>query len=235
MSVPVAIAVGVVVAATYLLGAVPFGLLLAKWRGVDIRRVGSGNIGATNVWRTLGRRYGLLAFALDTAKGVVPMVVAPPIWRAAGAWPAGDSGGGFYACWLAVGAAAILGHVFPCYLRFRGGKGVATSLGVLLGLWPYYTVPGLICFGLWGVVFGVTRYVSVASILAAMAFPAVYFGLAVARGWEPWGRQRSLLIFAVVMALLVVYRHRMNLQRLLAGQENRFGMRPTSGADGASA
>lgn len=222
--------------AGYLLGSLPFGLLIGKCRGVDIRRAGSGNIGATNVWRVLGPRCGLAAFALDTTKGLLPMVAVPPLWRQIGADPAAaGSGWSWYAAWLAVGAAVIFGHVFPCYLGFRGGKGVATSLGVVLGVWPYYTLPGLACFGLWGLTLAITRYVSVSSIVAASAFPAAYLALALARGWDPFGRQAPLLAFAVVMATLVVYRHRSNVQRLLAGQEYRLGERPTGGADGSAA
>lgn len=226
-----------VIVGGYLLGSVPFGLLVSKCRGVDVRRAGSGNIGATNVWRVLGWRCGLTAFVLDTLKGLVPMAVAPRIWTYAGAWSAlaGSGPQRVYAAWLAVGAAVILGHVFPVYLRFRGGKGVATSLGVLLGLWPYYAVPGLICFALWVIVFGASRYVSLSSMIAALAFPVVYVAIGAACGWEPWGRQRPLLVFAVVIAILVVYRHRTNLQRLLAGQENRFGKHNPNGADGTAA
>jgi glycerol-3-phosphate acyltransferase PlsY len=226
----------IVVAAGYLLGSVPFGLVISKGCGVDVRRAGSGNIGATNVWRVLGWRCGLSAFVLDALKGLLPAALAPRVWLLAGVPFAAARGGEqrLYIAWLAVGAAAIVGHVFPVYLRFRGGKGVATSLGVLLGIWPYYTIPGLICFGLWVVVFAWSRYVSLSSVVAAVAFPLVYLGLALIRGWDPWGSQRLLLIFAVVMALLVVYRHRSNLQRLLAGQENRFGRRPPSGADGTA-
>lgn len=230
------VAVGLLVGGGYLLGSVPFGLLIGKWRGVDVRLVGSGNIGATNVWRVLGARCGLTAFALDMLKGLVPMAVAPRVWHLTGTWAALSDAGVQrpYIAWLAVAAAVILGHMFPVYLKFRGGKGVATSLGALLGLWPYYTVPGLICFALWGIVFGLSRYVSLSSIIAAVAFPIVYLVLGALSGWDPWGRQRSLLIFAVVIAALVVYRHRSNLQRLLAGQENRFGKRSPSGADGTA-
>lgn len=237
MTAPEILAVLLVVAGGYLLGSVPFGLLISKYRGVDVRRAGSGNIGATNVWRVLGWRYGLSAFALDTLKGLLPMALAPQIWSSIGVWSVMTAAGGqrAYIAWLAVGAAVILGHIFPVYLRFRGGKGVSTSLGVLLGVWPYYTVPGLICFAVWGVVFGVSRYVSLSSIAAAVAFPIVYIALALACGWDPCGRQLSLLVFAVVMAALVVYRHRTNLQRLLAGQENRFGKKSPNGADGTAA
>jgi acyl phosphate:glycerol-3-phosphate acyltransferase len=231
------VAVVLLIVGGYLLGSVPFGLLISKCFGVDVRLAGSGNIGATNVWRVLGWRCGLSAFLLDTLKGLAPMALAPGILGRAGAWSGVTAGGHqtAYLAWLAIGAAVILGHVFPVYLRFRGGKGVSTSLGVLLGVWPYYAVPALICFALWVILFALSRYVSLSSVIAAVAFPLVYVLIAVSRGWEPWGNQRPLLIFAVVIAVLVVYRHRTNLQRLLAGQENRFGRQRPNGADGTAA
>jgi acyl phosphate:glycerol-3-phosphate acyltransferase len=211
-------------AAAYLLGAVPFAFVVARSRGVDIRKVGSGNVGATNVSRVLGRRLGILTFVLDVLKGFAPMMLAPHAWSLVGYSPAaGVSDTLFYTTWIAVAAAAIAGHMFPVYLGFKGGKGVATSLGVLLGLWPYYTVPGLICFAVWIVVFLATRYVSVGSIVAAALFPALYAAIGAWRDWQPWARQRPLLLFSLVMAFLVVYRHRANIRRLLAGQEHRFG------------
>lgn len=226
----IAVVVATLVAA-YLLGAVPFAFLVARSRGIDIRKVGSGNVGATNVSRVLGRRLGVLTFVLDVLKGSVPMMAAPRAWALADFTPAaGVSDTLFCSAWIAVAAAAIVGHMFPVYLGFKGGKGVATSLGVLLGLWPYFTVPGLICFGIWIAVFLATRYVSVGSIVAAGLFPAVYAAVAVWRGWEPWQRQRPLLLFSLVMAFLVVYRHRSNIRRLLAGQEHRFGSGPAGGA-----
>jgi len=232
MSAPQIVGILAAVFVTYLVGAIPFGLLIARSRGVDLRRVGSGNIGATNVFRALGWRLGILAFVLDMLKGFVPMTAAG---RLLGRWYGDGDGTGYYLAWLAVAAAAILGHVFPVYLRFRGGKGVATSLGVLLGLSPYYAVPGLLCLALWALVLAAGRYVSLASVLAAVAFPISYVALGIARGWDPFGRQRPLLVFAVVMSLLIVYRHRSNLVRLLAGQEHKFAARSEKQDSGAAA
>lgn len=212
-------------AAAYLAGGIPFGLLLGRARGIDIRRGGSGNIGATNVGRLLGWRYFAIALILDAVKGFVPVILTPVVWRASGAWTPLVSSGWAYTAWLGVGAAAIAGHVLPVYLGFRGGRGVATSLGVVLGIWPYLGVPGLICFAIWIAIVAITRYVSLASIGAAVAFPIVYTGIATARGWGALGAQRGLLAFSVAIAVLVVYRHRSNIRRLLAGQENRFGSR----------
>jgi glycerol-3-phosphate acyltransferase PlsY len=222
MAVDLVPAVAAVVAA-YLCGAIPFGLLIGWVRGVDIRTKGSGNIGATNVGRVLGRPYGLAAFGLDLLKGFVPVLVA-------GRWLAGRAGGGpltagDFVVWMAVAAACIVGHVFPVYLRFKGGKGVATSLGVLLGIWPYFTLPGLVAFGLWIVVTGLTRYVSVGSIVAAVAFP-VLFTAAVHLVRGRWGSVQHLwplYAFSVILAALVIYRHRSNIKRLLAGTESKIG------------
>lgn len=215
---PVAIVVG-----AYLCGAIPFGLLIGFARGVDVRKQGSGNIGATNVGRVLGRFYGLLAFALDLLKGFAP------VWLA-GLWLGSRAQGdvleaGDFLLWMAVAAACILGHVFPAYLRFKGGKGVATSLGVLLGIYPYFTLPGLVAFGLWIVVTGATRYVSVGSIVAAGLFPALFAagaGLS-GGGWGTAAQLWPLYAFSIVLAALVVYRHRGNMKRLLAGTESKIG------------
>jgi glycerol-3-phosphate acyltransferase PlsY len=219
--------VGLLVPVAYLLGSVPFGLIVGKSRGVDPRTSGSGNIGATNVGRLLGRKFFALVFTLDLLKGLLPMLAAAYVLRAAG----GSDGGGHepdrrtYALWLAVGAAAIAGHMFSVFLGFKGGKGVATSTGVLLGLWPYFTVPGLIGAGVWVVAFKLWRYVSLASIAGSAAFPVAYVSIGLARGWDVFGAQAPLLVFAVAMAGLIVFKHRTNIARLRAGTEFR-GSRP---------
>lgn len=204
----------------YLAGSIPFGLLIGRLRGVDIRRAGSGNVGATNVGRLLGRRWGVACFVLDVLKGAAPVLLA--------GWGMGllgrvDIAAGEAWWWLAVGAAAVLGHVFPVWLKFRGGKGVATSFGVLLGLWPLMTLPGLAALATWLVVAAATRYVSLASIIAAVGLP-VYLYLI----WG-LGRGRSLhellplLLVAAALALLVIVRHCGNIARLLAGTESKIG------------
>lgn len=227
------VSVVAVIAGSYFVGAIPFSLLVAKRYGVDLRKVGSGNIGSTNVSRVLGRRLGIFAFTLDVLKGLVPMLLAPRIWAAVDLGIGADASVGsttLYWAWLGVAAACVFGHMFPIYLGFRGGKGVATSLGVLLGIWPYYTVPALICFALWGAVFLLGRYVSVASIVAAGLFPVAYYVIGLWQQWDPAGHKKPLLIFALVMATLVVYRHRSNIRRLLAGQEHRFGTSASGGS-----
>jgi glycerol-3-phosphate acyltransferase PlsY len=185
------------VIASYLLGSIPTGLLLGKAFGVDIRSAGSGNIGATNVYRTLGRTVGVLTLAGDCLKGVVPVVLArhlglPDIWLAA------------------AGSAAFLGHVFTVFLRFKGGKGVATALGVFLGISPLSV---LAAFGVFALVLWKWRFVSLASMSAA-ALMALFIA---AIDGRPLIISMTLLIAAVI-----ILKHRENIVRLKAGTENRF-------------
>ncbi|MCL2330532.1 MAG: glycerol-3-phosphate 1-O-acyltransferase PlsY [Phycisphaerae bacterium] len=211
----------------YLVGSIPFGLLLGRLKGVDIRQHGSGNIGATNVGRVLGRGWGFLAFFLDAAKGLLPVLIFGMFarqWMLLGEVAAIDRPV-IFLLWMAVATACVMGHLFPIFLRFKGGKGVATSLGALLGVYPYFTLPGLVIFVIWVVVTLLTRYVSVGSVVATLAFP-VMFAICAAFRQDRWGSTRELwplYAFTIVIALLVVYRHRGNLQRLYHGQENRIG------------
>lgn len=212
----------ILVIAAYLVGGIPFGLLVGWAKGIDIRRKGSGNIGATNVGRVLGRRYGLAVFLLDTMKGLGPTLVSG--WVLRESWAVGDGGSAaLYLSWLAVGLASVFGHTFPIYLSFRGGKGVATSLGVTLGIYPELTLPGLLAFAVWGVVLGVSRYVSVASIAAALALPVLFLVVWMPR--EGFSLQDSwpLLAFSLLLTALVLFRHRSNVRRLWAGTETRVG------------
>jgi glycerol-3-phosphate acyltransferase PlsY len=208
------------IVAAYFIGSIPFGLIVGKSKGIDVRTAGSGNIGATNVGRLLGKRFFFITFFLDLAKSLIPMLVASIIvgriapeqrdWR-------------IYLLWLLVGFAAVIGHMFSIFLKFKGGKGVATSAGVMLGLFPYFMAPGLLAILVFIVVFYAFRYVSLASMTAACAFPLLYFVIGKLRDWPMAGAQLPLLIFAIVIALLIVLKHRGNIQRLLAGTENRFG------------
>ncbi len=205
----------VLIPLAYVLGSVPFGLIIGKTKGVDPRTAGSGNIGATNVGRLLGRKFFAIVFVLDLLKGLLPMLAAGAVLRFhADTWQD-------YALWLLVGFAAILGHMFSIFLGFKGGKGVATSAGVMLGLFPYYTLPGVIGAAAWIIVYKMTRYVSVASILAAAAFPLAYVLIGLWYGWPVFGEQTPLLIFALLMATMIVVKHRGNIARLLAGTEHR--------------
>jgi glycerol-3-phosphate acyltransferase PlsY len=200
--------------ASYLVGSIPFGVIVAKAHGVDLRKVGSGNIGATNVGRALGRKWGVVCFVLDMLKGLVPMLVMMSMLPQ-------EKGPRELWIWLGAGGATIVGHVFPVYLGFRGGKGVATSLGVVLGLWPYYTICGAVAAVSWVLAVWMWRYVSLGSIIASLDFVAALVVLiAVVPGWE-FARLWPLVVFAVVMAALVIVRHKDNIGRLMAGTESR--------------
>jgi glycerol-3-phosphate acyltransferase PlsY len=213
--------------AAYLLGSIPFGLLIAKAHGKDLRSIGSGNIGATNVARALGRKWAYVCFVLDVLKGAVPMLATLPLVRVLSSQP----GAGrvlLLWLWLAVGCAAILGHIFPAYLRFKGGKGVATSFGVALGLWPYFTFCALFAIAIWVVVVLIGRYVSLASIAASIAFPLVLvLAVILAPSWD-FAALWPLLIAACVIPLTVIIRHRENIKRLIAGTENKISSRKES-------
>lgn len=206
-------------AAGYLCGAVPFGLLIGRMRGVDVRTRGSGNIGATNVGRVVGRPYGAAVFVLDGLKGFLPVTAAR--------WAVSESGGAAwpYVVWTVVATACVLGHSYPVWLRFKGGKGVATSLGAGLAVYPYYTGAALAALAVWGVVLAATRYVSAASIVAAVAFPVIFAAWAWVRR-EAWGGPAELwplYAFGAAVAALVVWRHRGNIGRLREGRERRVG------------
>jgi glycerol-3-phosphate acyltransferase PlsY len=214
----------------YLAGAVPFAHILARAHGKDVRTIGSGNIGATNLARALGRTWGYVCFVLDVLKGLVPMLVTlkflKPIFL-----ERGGTEMQFLWLWLAVGCAAVLGHVFPVYLGFKGGKGVSTSLGVGLGLWPYYTCCAALAFGVWVVVVLIWRYVSLASIVAAVSFPLILLtAIGLLPDWEA-SAQWPLLVVAVIIPVMVIFLHRTNITRLLAGTEHRI-LQPNPAKDG---
>jgi glycerol-3-phosphate acyltransferase PlsY len=204
----------------YLVGSVPFGYIAGRLNGLDIRKHGSCNVGATNVGRLLGRRWGLTVFAADVLKGAIPSFIAA---RCLETW-LGLTGPTMFAVWMVSAFGAIAGHVWPIWLKLRGGKGVATSLGVVLALYPFFTWPGLAALAAWIVVTLISRYVSLGSIIAAGVFivTLVAMSLAIGGAWSP-GEIWPLLIFAALMAALVVLRHRGNISRLLAGTENKIG------------
>jgi acyl phosphate:glycerol-3-phosphate acyltransferase len=191
------------VVASYLLGATPTAYLAGRLaRGIDLREHGSKNLGATNVYRVLGWPWAIPVAVIDIAKGAIPVALF-------GRWAAGGP-------WLAVGLgiAAVLGHVFSPYMRFKGGKGVATALGVFLALAP---VAVLIALPVWGGSLWLTGYVSLSSLVAAASFPV----------WVKLTAPGAVSAFwaSVALAVLIVYSHRANMQRLLAGTENRFHTR----------
>ncbi len=158
-------------------------------------------------------------------KGLLPMLAAGWLLRRGRVEPLNHHE---YIIWLGVGFATIIGHMFSIFIGFKGGKGVATSCGVLLGLWPYYTLPGIVAVAIWIASFMIWRYISLASIIGSLAFPLAYAGIGSAMKWDVLGEQHPLLIFAVIVAALIVYKHRSNITRLRAGTENRAGsIRPT--------
>jgi acyl-phosphate glycerol 3-phosphate acyltransferase len=190
------------VLAAYLIGSIPFGYLIARAKGVDIFKAGSGNIGATNVSRVLGRKFGLIVFALDVLKGALP-TAAMRVWNPEPAWS------------VAAGLAAMLGHLFPLYLRFHGGKGVATGFGVVAVLLP---VPAVIAFVVWLAVLAATRYVSLASLVAVIALVTVRF-LGTPSPFV--SNELAVSTFCLATGLLVIAKHRANIGRLMQGKENR--------------
>ncbi|MCC7351056.1 MAG: glycerol-3-phosphate 1-O-acyltransferase PlsY [Phycisphaerales bacterium] len=208
----------------YLLGSIPFGLVVGLAKGVDPRKSGSGNIGATNIGRILGLRYFWLVFALDLLKSLLPMLAAAwLVSRHGGSFAHPVAGTGIYLLWLAIGLAGILGHMFSFFLGFKGGKGVATSAGVLLGLFPYYTFPGLLSIGVFILVFFIWRYISLASVIGVACFPVIYLICGLIRHWPVFSQQLPLLVAAVLVAALIIVKHRPNLARLRAGTEHRLG------------
>ena len=195
----------------YASGSLPWGLWLGRWfRGVDVRTLGSGNLGATNVFRSLGRTLGITTLLFDMLKGTLPVWIVPAL-PLADAFP-----GGKEICALTVGFAAVAGHVWTFLAGFRGGRGVAATAGVLIAIAPR-------AFAAFAVVFvaavALTGYVSLGSVLGAVAFTAALAFVA------PGGMRSPTFVFGAILALLVIWRHRANLERLVAGTERRFTWR----------
>jgi glycerol-3-phosphate acyltransferase PlsY len=202
------VVLGLILIGSYLLGSIPFGYLAGQLAGVDIRHFGSGNIGATNVVRVLGGKYGYPVFALDCLKGFgavkISMLMAPgqpPEWNSPEVFG------------IVAAIACVIGHSYPAWLKFKGGKGVATSAGSLLALMPVAAVIGV---ATWMFVFFVTRYVSVASITAAVTLP---FVISITVRNETG---KAMFYFSICVAAVVIWRHRSNLSRLMRGTEQRF-------------
>ena len=194
----------------YFVGSTPFGLLIGKFNGIDIRRHGSGNIGATNVSRLLGKSWGGFCFVLDVLKGLVPVLLTIGFTDAGQplrAWAPSLAAGG-----------AVAGHVWPWWLRFRGGKGVSTTIGAVAGLAPW---PVLLAIVGWGLVFRLTGYVSLASLGAAAILPVSALVISL---WVPVPLPTIILL--VLLCVLIVVRHRSNIARLRTGQEYRFERGP---------
>lgn len=196
---------------SYLSGSVPYGYLIGKVKGIDIRRHGSCNIGATNVTRVIGRGWGRLCFACDFFKGFLPVLVFTLIRCPEGAAQK----------YIPVVCAlcAVLGHIFPVWLKFKGGKGVAVAAGVVFALSPLSLACGLI---VWLATFFISRYVSLASILAAASLPVFCFVFSCVFSWEPGGFSPVRLGLLILLAVLTIVKHTSNIKRLLNGTENRF-------------
>ena len=190
---------------SYLLGSIPTSFWVARTvYGVDLRQRGSGNLGATNTFRVLGWKAALPVFVVDVAKGFVPAWWFPRIGHTSWGWA------------ILFGAAAIIGHVFSVWVRFRGGKGIATSAGVFLGLAPWAVLCG---FVVWAITVATTRIVSLASMLAALTIPVAVWAL-------PHEGGVALQYFTIALAAFVIWAHRDNLRRLMRGEEHRFGRGP---------
>jgi len=203
-----------VAAGGYLIGSIPTGFLMGKIQGIDIRTLGSGNIGATNVFRFLGKPAGIFVLLVDALKGFLSCTVLVRVVESLSSTPQGAVDNELLS--IVAGLAAVLGHNFTCWLKFKGGKGVATSAGFLLALIPKAF---LITIGTWLLVLALGRYVSLASILAALVLPLA--------AWLTQGTPRMMMITGV-LSLLTLLRHRANMQRLLNGTEHRFGAKRSS-------
>jgi glycerol-3-phosphate acyltransferase PlsY len=206
--------------AAYLLGSIPFGFLVAKAKGIDIRAVGSGNIGATNAMRVLGKPVGIFVLLMDVLKGYAACAFLPPLIFN---WLAPHFSGLFVyfqnepvelqtRFYVVAGIFAVLGHNYTCWLKFKGGKGIATTAGVYLALAPWAV---LVAFAVFILAIAVTRYASVGSIAAAIALPATV--------WVMTPHNLFLGIVTTALGMLAIYKHKSNIQRLMAGTENRFG------------
>lgn len=205
--------------ASYLVGGIPVGLIVSRMKGVDIRQHGSGNYGATNVGRVLGRKWGVLVLLLDALKGASTSVGAFPFLASLGVIVGGMSRDWI---WLGTGLSCVIGNTAPIYLRFKGGKGVATSLGVIVGIYPYLTLPAAAALIVWLLSVFATRYVSLGSILAAITVPVSFVALSWPMEWT-LAEHLPLLGLGIAAASVVVFRHRSNIGRLLSGTEPKIG------------
>lgn len=219
------------------MGSIPFGYLFGRFHGIDIREHGSGNIGATNVWRILGKKSGIPCFILDVLKGLIPTIIGLSLLRFEGMHnplslsllsPFSEQGPVMTVQIVQVitGLCAILGHNYSPWVNFKGGKGIATSLGVLIALMPFAI---LILLAVWGITFFLSRYVSLASVMAAAALPIVtitgsWFHGKIANG--TWNK--PLFVFSVIISLLAILKHHANIKRLLNGTESRFSKKAKS-------
>jgi len=202
--------IGGIALISYLIGSVPAGYLAGRVAGIDIRKFGSGNIGPTNVVRVLGKRYGYLVFLFDFVKGTAAVEISILIFNSTHHAEVSRE-----LCAILAGVSSVIGHSYPVWLAFKGGKGVATSFGVVFGLIP---VAALIAVMIWLITFGTTRYVSVASMTAALTLPVTVLAMLYLKRLSG----PTLLLFSICLAAIVIWRHRSNLSRLMSGTEPRF-------------
>jgi len=203
------IAISVVL--SYLIGSIPTGFLIGRARGIDLRQHGSGNIGATNAMRVLGRGLGVFVLIVDLLKGWISAYAIPIIVKKI-LFPEIDQSA-MAACSVFAGVGAVIGHTYTVWLGFNGGKGIATSAGVFLALTPVAT---LICLGIWLIIVVTTRLVSLGSIIAAILLP-ILVGVT--------ARQRPILVVTVIVSILVIWRHKSNISRLINGTESRISFK----------
>lgn len=215
----------IIAVAAYLLGSIPTGYLVARAKGIDIRKTGSGNIGATNAMRVLGKPAGIFVLLMDATKGYMACALIPPLiynWLFSDSYRFSlnfqDAPANFQigVCIIA-GISAVLGHNYTCWLQFKGGKGIATTAGVFLALAPWAVLVALVVFILAVVL---TKYVSAGSIAAAIALPATV--------WIMSPDNLELGIVSTALGVLAIYKHKSNIQRLMAGTENRLGKKKES-------
>ena len=214
----------------FLCGSIPFGYLLGRMRGIDIRQHGSKNIGATNVGRVLGKRLGLICFVLDALKGALPVAAAGVVAGVWGRWPSTLPAVDQF-LWLATAVSALLGHMFSPWIGLRGGKGVATGFGALVAMWPVLTIAALAALAVWVIGVAATRYISLSSMVAACTIPvtvAVLESVGAGTGVSDApsrgvGAAWPTLATTGLLAALILWRHRANVGRLLRGVEPRVG------------
>ena len=210
--------IGIVCA--YFAGSIPFGVVIAKIKGVDIRKHGSKNIGATNVWRVLGKKLGLACFLLDLLKGALPVLIVGSVAGLVGQ-SIQQTGTTDMLLWICVALTSLLGHMYSPWLKFGGGKGVATTFGSMIALWPLLTVPVLLAFLAWLITLQTTKTISLASLVAAL----VLFGDAVATVFMGTTLEHAWPILAVTgfIACMVFWKHRSNIGRIIRGEEPTIG------------
>ncbi len=203
----------------YFLGAIPFALIIGLVNGSDIRLHGSGNVGATNCGRVVGKKWGFLCFFLDVCKGFLPVFLAGHFCQLIGADTLTTQQA---ILWLLVGIMTVLGHVFPIYLKFKGGKGVATSTGMLLGFYPLLTIPVAIVFVIWIILTAIWKMIGLSSSVVAILLPLVFLGFLKYKKLD-FSANLPFISMTLIIGALVLYMHRSNIGRIIAGTEPKLG------------